>query len=175
MRLEVNSLEHLLELLAEQLEGQWQGHGTVQFPTMDTFSYRESLNFTWDNERRLLSYHQLTRLLPQNDSSHAESGYLLIGPEEVLQWVNVQSSGRSEVLDCNDGLQNIGNGEIEIVFQSKVITNDPRMVSSQRRLCFNVEGTYLKYQQGMRTTTHDDFCNHLSAKLERDTSDGIQL
>jgi len=171
MTIEVNSLEHLLELLTEQLEGRWQGSGTVQFPTMDTFAYQESLDFVWDKERHLLSYNQLTRLLPQNDPAHAEMGYLLIGPEGVLQWVNIQSSGRSEVLDCNDGLQDIGNGEIEIVFQSKVFTNDPKMVSSQRRLCFDIEGTYLKYQQGMRTTTHDDFCNHLDAKLERVTSD----
>ncbi len=39
------SSEHLLLLLAEQLSGNWAGNGTVQFSTIDTFSYRESLSF----------------------------------------------------------------------------------------------------------------------------------
>jgi len=175
MMLEVKSSGHLLELLAQQLEGHWQGTGTVQFPTMDTLSYRESLSFVWDKERHLLSYHQSARLLARNEPSHAESGYLLIGPEEVLQWINTQSSGRCEVLECDDGLRDLRNDEIEIVFQSNVIVNDPRMIRSQRRLCFDIDGTYLKYQQGMRTTTHDEFSNHLSARLERNNGDRIKF
>jgi hypothetical protein len=167
MKLEVKSSEHLLLLLAEQLSGNWTGNGTVQFPTIDTFSYRESLSFVWDEERLLLFYQQLTRLLPRDEPSHAESGYLLIGPEGIVQWINVQASGRCEVLDCNDGLQDLGNNEIEIIFQSSAIINDPRMISSRRRLCFDIDGTYLKYQQDMRTTAHDVLSNHLVAELTR--------
>lgn len=167
MTLEVKSSEHLLLLLADQFVGNWKGNGTVQFPTIDTFPYQESLRFVWDEERLLLFYQQLTRLQPRDEPSHAESGYLLIGPEDIVQWINVQSAGRCEVLDCNDGLQDLGNGEIEIIFESSVIINDPRMISSRRRLRFDVEGTHLKYQQDMRTTTHDVLSNHLVAELTK--------
>ncbi len=167
MKLEVQSSEHLLLLLAEQLNGNWTGNGTVQFPTIDAFSYQESLSFVWDEERLLLFYQQLTRLLPRDEPSHAESGYLLIGPEGIVQWINVQASGRCEVLDCNDGLQDLGNNEIEIIFQSSAIINDPRMISSRRRLCFDIDGIYLKYQQDMSTTAHDVLSNHLVAELTK--------
>jgi len=167
MELEVKSPEHLLLLLAEQLTGHWRGNGVVQFPTIDTFSYRESLNFFWDKERLLLCYQQSTYLLPRDEPSHAESGYLLIGPEGMVQWINVQSSGRCEALDCNGGLQDLGNGEIEIAFQSSAIINDPRMIGSRRRLRFDIDGTYLKYQQDMRTTAHDVLSNHLVAELTK--------
>ncbi len=167
MTLAVKSSEHLLLLLAEQLVGNWKGDGTVQFPTMDTFSYQESLGFVWDEERLILSYQQLTRIQPRDEPSHAESGYLLIGPENIVQWISVQSSGRCEVLDCNNGLQDLGNGEIEIIFESNAIINDPRMISSRRRLRFDIDGTYLKYQQDMRTTAHDVLSNHLVAKLTK--------
>jgi hypothetical protein len=167
MKLEVKSTEHLLLLLAEQLVGNWNGNGTVQFPTMDTFSYQESLGFTWDEERLLLIYQQLTRIKPRDEPSHAESGYLLIGPENIVQWISVQSAGRCEVLDCNNGLQDSGEDEIEIIFESSAIINDPRMISSRRRLRFDIDGTYLKYQQDMRTTAHDVLSNHLVAKLTR--------
>ncbi|MDA9982957.1 FABP family protein [Gammaproteobacteria bacterium] len=167
MKLEVKSSEHLLLLLADQITGNWKGDGTLQYLTIDTFPYQESLSFVWDQERLLLFYQQLTRLRPRDEPSHAESGYLLIGPEGVVQWINVQSAGRCEVLDCNNGLQDLGNGEIEIVFESSAIINDPRMISSRRRLCFDVEGTYIKYQQDMRTTSHDVLSNHLIAKLTK--------
>jgi hypothetical protein len=167
MKLEVKSSEHLLLLLAEQLIGNWKGNGTVQFPTMDTFSYQESLGFIWDEERLILFYQQLTRIQPRDEPSHAESGYLLIGPENIVQWISVQSAGRCEVLDCNNGLQDFGDGEIEIIFESSAIINDPRMISSRRRLRFDVDGTYLKYQQDMRTTAHDVLSNHLIAKLTK--------
>lgn len=165
MNIEVKSPKHLLLMLAEQLNGNWSGSGTVQFPTMDTFCYRELLKFSWDEERRLLFYQQSTHLLPRDEPSHAESGYLLIGPSDVVQWTNVQSSGRCEVLNCVDGLQDLGNGEVAISFQSCIIVNDPRMISSQRRLYFDVEGTYLKYQQDMKTSANDFMSNHLVAKL----------
>ncbi|MCK5363381.1 MAG: FABP family protein [Gammaproteobacteria bacterium] len=167
MKLEVKSSEHLLLLLAEQLVGNWKGNGTVQFPTMDTFSYQESLGFIWDEERLTLFYQQLTRIQPRDEPSHAESGYLLIGPENIVQWISVQSAGRCEVLDCNNGLQDFGDGEIEIIFESSAIINDPRMISSRRRLRFDVDGTYLKYQQDMRTTAHGVLSNHLIAKLTK--------
>jgi len=167
MTINVKSPEHLLTMLAEQLDGTWNGHGTVQFPTMDTFEYSELLQFCWDEKRHLLFYQQSTRLLPRDESSHAESGYLLIGPGNNLQWTNVQSSGRCEVLECESGLQDIGDGEVEISFLSSAIINDSRMISSRRRLCFDIDNTYLKYQQDMRTTTNDIMSNHLAAKLTK--------
>ena len=85
----------------------------------------------------------------------------------MVQWINIQSSGRCEILDCNGGLQDLGNGEIEIIFKSSAIINDPRMIGSRRRLCFDIDGTYLKYQQDMRTTAYDVLSNHLVAELTR--------
>ncbi len=94
-------------------------------------------------------------------------GYLLIGPADIVQWINVQSAGRCEVLDCVDGFQDLGDEEIGISFQSSDIINDSRMISSQRKLRFDIDGTYLKYQQDMRTTAHDVLSNHLVAELTK--------
>ncbi len=167
VNIDVKSPAHLLLTLADQLVGSWSGTGTVEFPTMDTFSYRESLTFSWDEERHLLSYRQLAYLLPRDKPSHAESGYLLVGPTDIVQWINIQSAGRCEVLDSMDGLKDLGDEEIGISFQSTVIVNDNRMISSRRKLRFDIDGTYLKYRQDMKTTTHDVLCKHLTAELTR--------
>lgn len=46
-----------------------------------------------------------------------------------LQWTNVQSSGRCEVLECESSLQDTGDGEVEISLPSSAIINDSRMIS----------------------------------------------
>jgi hypothetical protein len=50
-------------------------------------------------------------------------------------------------------------------FASKVIVNDPRMVSSARR--FELEGDTLRYEMEMQTTKTDQLTPHLQIVLKR--------
>jgi len=146
------------------LEGTWTGAGRGQFPTVTSFDYRETLTFTRRDEKTL-AYEQRTQKRYDGQTewleSHWENGFIRVLESGELELMNVQI-GRSEVL--------IGSVEtfdtlIRIHFVSKTITNDPRMVSSARRL--ELEGDTLRYEVEMHTTAVDQMTQHLKIKLQR--------
>jgi hypothetical protein len=115
------------------LEGAWTGEGRGQFPTVTSFDYRETLTFTRRDEKTL-AYEQRTQKRYDGQTewleSHWENGFIRILENEELELTSVQI-GRTEVLigfiESTDAL-------FRIHFVSKTITNDPRMISTARRL-----------------------------------------
>jgi len=151
---------HLFTLL----QGTWTGEGRGQFPTVNSFDYRETLLFTRRDEKTL-AYEQRTQKRYDGQTewleSHWENGFIRILENDDLELVSAQI-GRSEVL--------IGSIEsldtlFRIHFVSKMITNDPRMISSART--FELEGATLRYEMEMQTTKVNQSTQHLKIALQR--------
>lgn len=147
------------------LEGTWQGEGRGEFPGVTSFGYRETLVFTRRDEK-ILAYEQRTQKLYDGQTeylqSHWESGFISIFENGDLQMANIQIGGRNEILigtieACEDMFR--------IRFVSKVLNNDPRMISSART--FELESDALRYAMEMHTTKVDQSTPHIKIALQR--------
>ncbi len=76
--------------------------------------------------------------------------------------VNIQIGGRNEILI---GTIESLEGMFRIRFVSKILNNDPRMISSART--FELEGDILRYEMEMHTTKVDQSTPHLKIALQR--------
>lgn len=147
------------------LEGSWKGEGRGQFPGVTSFGYRETLIFTRRDEK-ILAYDQRTQKLYDGQTeylqSHWENGFISILENGDLQMVNIQIGGRNEILVGT--IESLGN-LLRIHFMSKVLNNDPRMISSART--FELEGDTLRYEMEMHTTKVSQSTPHLKIALQR--------
>jgi len=146
------------------LEGTWKGKGRGQFPTVNSFDYRETLTFTRRDEKTL-AYEQRAQKRYDGQSewleSHWENGFIRILENSELELTSAQI-GRTEVLA---GSIESMDAILRIHFVSKTITNDPRMISSART--FELEGNTLRYEMEMQTTAVDQSTKHLAVTLQR--------
>ena len=95
-------------------------------------------------------------------TSHWESGFIDVLETNELQLANVQSGGRGEVLTGK--IERTGR-QIRLIFSSKSVANDERMVSTSRM--FEIEGDTLGYEMDMATTRVDELTRHVFATLTR--------
>lgn len=58
-----------------RISGHWTGTGKGQYPTIDSYSYREDLTLSFHREYPLLRYEQRTWLLSDQSASHWELGF----------------------------------------------------------------------------------------------------
>jgi len=146
------------------LEGTWQGEGRGEFPGVTSFAYREKLVLTRRDEKTL-AYEQRAQKLYDGQTdwlpSHWESGFIRILESGELELTSAQI-GRTEVLS---GSIETVEAMFRIYFVSKMITNDPRMVSSAR--IFELEGDTLRYTMEMQTSQVDHLALHLRTALQR--------
>ena len=146
------------------LEGTWRGEGRGSYPTIKSFDYRETLIFTYYDEKTLAyELHTQKRYDGETEwlKSHWQYGFIRILENNELDLMNVQV-GRTEVMIGS--VSSLGN-KIRIHFVSKAITGDPRMVSSARR--FELDGNTLRYEMEMQTTAVEQSTQHLKAELRR--------
>ena len=146
------------------LKGSWKGQGRGYFPGVTSFDFRETLIFTRRDERTL-AYEQRSQKLYDGQTewleSHWESGFIRILEGCELELTSAQI-GRTEVLI---GTVDAAGDSIHVHFVSKLITNDPRMVSSART--FELEGDRLHYEMEMHTTKVGQSTPHLKIALQR--------
>src|SRR5574339_379782 len=124
------------------LEGTWIGDGRGYFPGVTSFDIQITLVFTRRDEKTM-AYEQRAQKRYDGQNvwlpSHWESGFISILDDDDLQLVNIQLGGRNEVLTgTTESLDRL----IRIHFVSKILNNDPRMVSSART--FELEGDRLR-------------------------------
>lgn len=147
------------------LEGTWEGEGRGQYPTINSFDYRETLIFTRRDDKSL-AYDQRAQKRYDGQTeylvSHWENGFIRILEKDELELVNTQSSGRNEVLV---GTIEMLDTLIRIHFVSKALGNNSRVVSSAR--IFELENDTLRYEMEMQTTQVNQLTHHLKIALQR--------
>jgi hypothetical protein len=141
------------------------GEGRGEYPTINPFDYRETLIFT-RRDQKSLAYEQRTQKRHDGQAefltSHWENGFIRILENDGLELVNAQSGGRSEVLA---GSIEILGDSIRVHFRSKTITNDPRLICTERT--FELNGVTLRYEMAMHTSAVNQLTHHLKIALQR--------
>ncbi len=145
------------------LVGSWEGNGTVSYPTLDDFSYREELEITSRPDHPALHYEQRTWTLSEDGESpsHWETGFLRINGDWTVRVLNAQG-GRAEVLEGTFSTQEAG---WLMELHSVGYAGDPRIRASTRS--FRVGASTIDYTMSMSSDRVDDLTIHLKASLSR--------
>ena len=145
------------------LIGTWEGTGRGEFPTIDAFDYRESLEIIEPQPETLLHYRQQTWRLVGNEEigSHIETGFISVTDDGDVEIANAQASDRVEVLRGRA----TASDSFTLELKSVVLAHDERMVWSWRTL--RLRGDVLRYEMAMATTLVPDGAPHLTARLSR--------
>ncbi len=82
-----------------KLAGVWIGTGVGEFPTLDTFTYRERFEIA-EHGARVLNYLQETwrNVDGEEVGSHIETGFITLADDGTVEVLNAQGSDRVEVL-----------------------------------------------------------------------------
>jgi hypothetical protein len=156
-----------MKTIFEPFLGAWEGEGQGSFPTIEDFEYREGLRFEILPERTELTVTQNTvkrRNQEAWEPSHLELGLIQVGATGEIEWTNVQSGGRMEILRA----PMVDGPVTKIRFMSVAVGNDPkeRPATADER-SFEIDGDTLTYRVRMTTTHSTDLTHHLEARLKR--------
>ena len=152
-----------IEALALALVGRWSGTGTVSYPTIETFEYREEFVVSERSDHPALHIDQRTWKQTEDDEvpSHWETGLLRLSSDGTARFLNAQG-GRAEAMDGGWRPTAVG---WEISLASHDYAGDTRVVRSSRR--YEVGPNRIGYRMSMATTNVPDLTAHLSASLTR--------
>jgi len=145
------------------LLGTWQGPGSGEYPTIESFGYLESVTFGHVG-KPFLSYEQKTRDSVTGLPMHAETGYWRVPSPGRLEIVLAQPTGFAEVYEgtiatVNDALA------MDVKSTSIGSTSSAKDVSRTERT-FELEGDELRYTFRM-AAVGQPLQHHLSATLRR--------
>jgi hypothetical protein len=153
-------MENEFKSLKTMFAGTWKGEGFAKFPTITDTGYTEILRFEPDNDKTVIGYSQKTwykNETPNNGKTvFWDTGFILLKEDRILL-VSAQSGGRTETYELD------GFDRHRLVFNSQLITNDPKTIRSQRVI--SISGNRLDYELNMSTHQAADFQNHLKASL----------
>ena len=147
------------------LVGTWRGEGRGLYPTIDSFSYNEEIEF-WHIGKPFLGYHQRTEHVETGLPLHTESGFWRVAspPDApgavVVEATITQPTGVCEVLVGTLVDQRVDLQAIEVVRTptAKEVTAVERVIT--------VVGDELRYEVGMAAVGHE-LLPHLEAVLHR--------
>lgn len=146
------------------LLGTWVGSGTGEYPTIDDFTYGESITFSHVG-KPFVAYTQRTRHLDTGAPMHAESGYLRVPRPGSIEIVMAQPTGLAEVYE---GAVVGGDAPLVIDVRSTSIgstTSAKEVMITERTI--SVTGDDLRYTFRM-AAVGQPLQHHLSASLRRE-------
>lgn len=155
-----------VEALISALAGHWAGEGDGEYPTIEAFRYRETLEIAPRPDHPALHYEQRTwRQTPDGEVvSHWETGLLRLFSNGDVRIINAQG-GRSEVME---GTWERKDDEWIILLEGTEFAGDERVLRSLRHLTF--DGETLSYEMQMETTATNEMKLHLKGLLRRQSA-----
>ncbi len=145
------------------LLGTWEGTGAGEYPTIDDFTYLESVTFGHVG-KPFLAYSQRTRHPDTGLPMHAESGYWRVPAPGSIEIVMAQPTGLAEIYD-GAVVSNEGTVVVDVRSRSIGATPTAKEVTITERT-FSVSGDELQYTFRM-AAVGQPLQHHLSARLRR--------
>jgi THAP4-like, heme-binding beta-barrel domain len=149
------------------LVGTWEGKGVAQYPTIKTVEYSERLTFQKTEGFNVLQYEQKTWVKGEKGIYDKpifwDCGFFIGRENNQIELCSTQMGGRMEILTGK--LVRKDKDAFEIIFKSKAIYNDEKMVKSGRT--FLLSKSFIKYELWMAITKHPGYDIHLKATLEK--------
>jgi len=139
------------------LLGTWKGWGEGSYPTIEPFSYAEEARF-WHSGKPVMFYAQRTWSRRDGVPMHAESGFLRVGPQGVVELVLAHTFGIAEVSEGT-----LGRNHLELRSRALIPTSSATQVEALRRSLEVSEGL-LRYGVDMAVSGHE-LQRHLTAEL----------
>ncbi len=145
------------------LLGTWEGSGAGEYPTIEPFTYAESITFTHVG-KPFVAYTQRTRHPDTGAPMHAETGYLRVPRPGSIEIVLAQPTGLAEIYE---GAVVGGDAPLVIDARSTSIgsTTSAKDVTITERT-ISVTGDDLHYTFRM-AAVGQPLQHHLSATLRR--------
>jgi len=149
------------------LVGTWSGTGRGEYPTIESFSYDETVTFGHVG-KPFLAYQQRTRATDDGRPLHAETAYWRVPSLGLAEIVVAHPTGITEVLEGFAAPNSAGPTDTLIVdVRSTTIasTATAKEVTRTERT-FEITGDVLRYTMRM-AAVGQPLQHHLSAELRR--------
>ena len=151
-----------IDVLAPLL-GTWEGSGTGEYPTIDDFSYLETITFSHVG-KPFVAYSQRTKHPDTGAPMHAETGYLRVPRLGSIEIVMAQPTGLAEIYEGA-----VVGGDVPLVIDVRSTsigaTSSAKEVTITERT-ISVTGDELSYTFRM-AAVGQPLQHHLSATLRR--------
>jgi len=151
-----------IDVLAPLL-GTWEGSGTGEYPTIDDFSYLETITFSHVG-KPFVAYSQRTKHPDTGAPMHAETGYLRVPRLGSIEIVMAQPTGLAEIYEGA-----VVGGDVPLVIDVRSTsigaTSSAKEVTITERT-ISVTGDQLSYTFRM-AAVGQPLLHHLSATLRR--------
>jgi hypothetical protein len=141
------------------LIGSWSGSGAGEYPSIEPFSYTETVTFGHVG-KPFLAYQQRTARVPDGFPLHAESGYWRAPGAGVVELVLAHPTG---IVEVYDGTATGTRLDLRTLLVGRTPTaKDVTMLERT----FEVDGDVMRYTVRMAATGHE-LTHHLAAELHR--------
>jgi hypothetical protein len=145
--------------MLERLQGTWEGDGRGEYPTIEDFTYHETVTLARLPGKPILAYTQRTRS-PDGRPLHAESGYYRFGEHGRVELVIAQPTGIAEV---HSGV--VADGRISFR-QTGLISTVTAVEVTEVRRTIEIRDDVLSYTLDM-AAVGQPMTFHLEAHLQR--------
>ncbi|WP_179466748.1 peroxynitrite isomerase [Mycolicibacterium vinylchloridicum] len=145
------------------LLGTWAGAGAGEYPTIDSFGYREEITLGHVG-KPFLTYSQRTRASDDGRPLHAETGYLRVPSPGRIELVVAHPTGVTEIDEGTLSVERHGL-TIEVASTSIGLTGSAKSVTALSR-SFRLDGDRLTYSVSM-AAVGVPLTHHLAATLRR--------
>lgn len=145
------------------LIGTWSGEGRGHYPTIDDFTYTETITFTAIPGKPFLKYEQRT-MSPTGTPMHTESGFLRFVGGDALEFTLAQPTGQVEILEGTTSADHRS-----LTFTSTSVGNSPTaktVTSTARRYTLDENLTAIHSEFDM-AAVGADATNHLTSDLRK--------
>lgn len=143
--------------------GTWTGRGHGEYPTIEPFDYDETVTVGHVG-KPFLSYAQRTSHAGTGQPLHAESGWLRLPGDDVVELVIAQPTG---IVEVHAGRLVIEDAHVTLALQADAVATTPSAVAVEAvERTFVLAGDELRYELAMEAVGHP-MTHHLAAVLHR--------
>lgn len=154
-----------VQILAPLL-GSWEGEGSGEYPTIESFGYAETITFGHVG-KPFVAYTQRTRASDDGRPLHAETGYWRVPAAGRIEFLVAHPTGITELAE---GTLVVDGEVISIELEATVIgrTGSAKEVTAVSRW-FRIDGDVIDYTVRM-AAVGQPLQHHLAASLRRSPS-----